>query len=86
MIKRSMYYTYVLKSASKPRYYIGYSSDLKKRITSHNSGSVTATKYLRPLQLIYYEAYRGEMMARDREVKLKQRGKAWRALKLRIDP
>jgi putative endonuclease len=80
-----MYYTYVLKGASKPKYYIGYSANLKQRITSHNNGSVIATKYLRPLQLIYYEAYREESMARDRELKLKQRGKAWKALKQRID-
>lgn len=79
-----MYYLYVLKSVSKQRLYIGYSSDLRERIKQHNRGSVTSTKYSRPWRIIYYEAYCSEDAARDRERKLKQRGKAWQSLKQRI--
>ena len=79
-----MHYLYVLKSVSKQRLYIGYSSNLRKRVLAHNGGSVASTKNFRPWQLIYYEAYSNESFAKDRERKLKQRGKAWQALKQRI--
>jgi len=80
-----MYYTYVLKESSNPSFYIGHTSDLKKRFTEHNSGKVIATKKGIPWKLIYYEAFLNLVEARDRELKLKQRGLAWQELKRRID-
>jgi len=81
-----MYYTYVLRSVSKPsKLYIGWSADLRERIKSHNARQVTATKYGCPWQVVYYEAYETQEQARDRERVLKQRGKAWQALKQRIE-
>ena len=59
--------------------------DLKKRFANHNGGKVDATKHARPWKLIYYEAYQSEDVARLREKKLKQRGRAWQELKKRID-
>jgi len=50
------YYVYVLRSEKSGQFYIGATSDLRKRINEHNSGLVTSTKYKRPLQLIYFEA------------------------------
>lgn len=50
------FYTYVLKSKKDDDLYIGYTNDLKERIKEHNHGLVDATKYRRPLELIYYEA------------------------------
>ena len=82
----SVYYTYVLKSASKPKYYIGWSADLHGRLRVHNNGSVASTKHARPWKVLYYEAYATENLAREREQLLKQRGKAWQALKRRVDP
>ena len=80
-----MYYTYVLKSASKSKYYIGWSADLRSRLRTPNGGSVASTKHARPWEVLYYEAYATEQLARERERLLKQRGKAWQALKRRID-
>lgn len=70
-----MHYTYVLKNQDE-ELYIGYTEDLKKRVREHQKEKLC--------RLIYYEAYRSEKMARDREKKLKYYGSAWRALKKRI--
>ena len=70
---------------SGKKIYIGYSSDLKKRLESHNQGKGTATKYARPWRLVYYEAYSSKSLAMDREHKLKQRGRAIQELKKRIN-
>ena len=80
-----MYYTYVLKGSSNPSFYIGHTSDLKKRFQEHNKGSVISTKKGVPWKLIYYEAFLNLSSAKDRELKLKQRGRAWQELKRRID-
>lgn len=69
-----MHYVYILKYRNK--WYIGYTSDLVQRYKQH--------KRKIPWELIYYEAYQREAVARDRERKLKHYGSAWRALKKRI--
>ncbi len=78
-----MWYVYVLRNQNK-KLYIGYSADLKSRFANHAKGTVRATRHARPWTLIYYEAYQSELPARTREVKLKQRGRAWQELKKRI--
>jgi putative endonuclease len=80
-----MHYVYVIKGTSNPEYYIGYSADLKKRIIDHNMGSNVSTRKGRPWKLVYYESFLQESAARDREKKLKQRGRAWQELQKRID-
>lgn len=70
-----MYYVYLLRNRAENTTYIGYSKDLRRRIHEH--------KEKKP-DLIYYEAYKDEKDARDREQKLKQRGQAIRHLKDRI--
>jgi predicted GIY-YIG superfamily endonuclease len=52
-----MYYVYLLKSKKDSGFYIGYSSDLRRRFTEHTEGRVESTKNRRPLELIYYESY-----------------------------
>lgn len=71
-----MHYVYVIKWDSSGDLYIGYTNYLEKRIKQHNRKS--------SCKLIYYEAYLSEKLARDRELKLKHYGSAWRALKKRI--
>ena len=67
----SMYYVYVLQSASDSGLYIGYSSNLKRRLFEHKSGAATSTAYRGPWRLMYYEAYLEEADARGREEFLK---------------
>lgn len=76
-------YVCVLLSRKDNKLYIGSTTDLKKRINEHNNGNVFSTKYRRPLELIYYEAYKDEKIAHERERQLKN-GKAHTALKKRL--
>jgi putative endonuclease len=62
-----MFYLYILKSKKDKEMYIGSTNDLKKRLIMHNSGKAYSTKFRKPLELIYYEAYKGEKDARKRE-------------------
>jgi len=66
-----MYYVYLLESLIDRSWYIGYSSDLKKRFYSHHKGENKATKNKRPWKLIYYEAYLNRLDAKGREKFLK---------------
>ena len=38
-----MFYTYIIYSKSKDKYYIGYTEDLKFRLERHNSGGSRST-------------------------------------------
>lgn len=78
-----MYYVYVLKSEKDDKLYIGSTPDLKRRLKEHNEGKVRSTNYRRPLDLIYYEAYKDEKIARKRERILKK-GKAHMELRKRL--
>jgi len=44
-------------SLKDDKFYIGSTSDLKKRFSTHCKGLVEATKNRLPLELIFYEAY-----------------------------
>lgn len=65
-----MYYVYVLK-CNNGDLYIGYSDDLRKRARAHQLGKVRSTKSKRPIELIYYEAYKNKKDATKRERQLK---------------
>jgi putative endonuclease len=66
-----MYYVYVLQSESDTGLYIGYSSDLRRRLAQHRAGESFATAFRGPWRLIYYEAYLEEADTRGREEFLK---------------
>lgn len=57
--------------------YIGFSTDLKERIKSHQ-------RKKKILGLIYYEAYQDKKDALERERQLKKYKSAWGHLKRRI--
>lgn len=80
-----MHYVYVLKSLRlKDKIYIGYTSDLKKRLAEHMMGKNYTTARILPVELVYYEAYKSKMDAQNREQQLKQYGNALGHLKKRI--
>ncbi|MBI1957200.1 GIY-YIG nuclease family protein [Candidatus Gottesmanbacteria bacterium] len=77
------YYVYTLRSFKDKKWYVGFTSDLRKRFKEHNAGKSGYTKGRGPFELIYYEAYRNEQDARSREKQLKSgQGRAY--LKQRI--
>jgi putative endonuclease len=67
----NVFYVYVLQSISDDGFYIGYSTDLKRRLAEHKRGASFATEARGPWKLIYYEAYLEELDAKGRERYLK---------------
>ncbi len=67
-----MYYTYILRSKIKDRYYIGHCADLAERLKLHNSGSSISTKAYIPWELIYSEEFKTKSEAMKREYALKR--------------
>lgn len=65
------YCVYILFSEKDRLLYIGYTTDLAKRIDKHNSGGVPSTAPRRPLKLIFCEYYLFEDDARKRELYFK---------------
>ncbi|RKY44622.1 MAG: GIY-YIG nuclease family protein [Candidatus Omnitrophota bacterium] len=62
-----MYYVYVLFSLKDKKFYIGHTSDLKRRLQEHCRGKNISTKPRRPLKLLYYEAHLSKKDAQRRE-------------------
>ena len=62
---------YVLQSEKDGTYYTGYTTDINKRISQHNSGESKSTKNKRPYKLVYNEVYytRSEAMKREKYLK-----------------
>lgn len=61
------YCVYVLFSLKDHKFYIGYSTNLKQRLTDHFNGKNRATAPRRPLKLIYCEYHLSGVDARRRE-------------------
>jgi putative endonuclease len=67
-----MYYTYILSSLSNPNcFYIGSNSDLKRRLSEHNSGkSIHRNKFI-PWKIKNYIAFEDQDKAEKFEKFLK---------------
>ena len=83
-----MHYVYILKSNSSPpgaeartHYYVGNTSDLKRRIAEHNRGDSSHTAKYRPWRLVNYFAFLSRNKAEAFEHYLKTR--AGRSFQLR---
>ena len=61
------FYVYVLESLKDGDRYIGFTTDLKKRIEEHNKGRNFSTNPRKPFKLIYSEVCTNEDDARRRE-------------------
>ena len=66
-----MFYTYVLISQKDNNFYVGSTSDLRRRIKDHNAGMTKSIKHRRPFKLAFYEAYNSREEASNREKFLK---------------
>jgi len=65
-------FVYVLYSDRTGKRYIGYATDLKKRLKEHNAGGVKSTKSGLPWQVIAYKEYSSRSEARWVEMSLKR--------------
>ena len=67
------YYVYMLKLISKKSItYVGYTKDIKKRISLHNSGKGAKFTRGRKWKLIYKEKYTSKNKAISREYYIKK--------------
>jgi putative endonuclease len=62
------YFVYILRSERDGRRYIGYTADLERRLSEHQSGLVKSTKFRRPLKLVHTEKYSDKKEAEKREM------------------
>tara|TARA_B100001121_G_scaffold285407_1_gene281134 strand:+ start:494 stop:739 length:246 start_codon:yes stop_codon:yes gene_type:complete len=68
-----MFYVYMLKSKSiKPITYVGYTSNIRKRIDLHNSGKGAKFTRGRKWILIYKEKFKSKKEAISREYYIKK--------------
>ncbi|MBU1101541.1 MAG: GIY-YIG nuclease family protein [Bacteroidetes bacterium] len=65
------FYVYILQSEKDSNFYTGYTKDINKRLTEHNSGRVESTKNRRPFRLVYWEGCLNQQDATRREKYLK---------------
>ena len=65
------HYVYVLESRRDSNRYIGYTTDINRRLKEHNSGVSFSTAPRRPFTLVYFEGCRSEGDAKRREHYLK---------------
>ena len=72
-----MYYVYVLRDKISNTPYIDKTNNLEQSLKQHQ----TANKNI---ELVYYEAYKEEKMARNRENTLNTHGSAWEGLRRRL--
>jgi predicted GIY-YIG superfamily endonuclease len=66
----------MLKDRITNKLYYGYTNNLERRVVEHNKEQ--------NWELVYYEAYKSELDARNRERKLKHYAQALTALKGRL--
>ncbi|MEO6760977.1 MAG: GIY-YIG nuclease family protein [Candidatus Saccharimonadales bacterium] len=66
-----MYYAYILRSMTTQAYYYGSTTDMKARLTAHNSGKNVSTKKYRPWEVAWYGAFESRETAQHFETYLK---------------
>ncbi len=64
---------YILHSESRDKYYIGSCANISIRLTQHNTGRNTSTKFGIPWRLVYTEEVNTLQEARKRELEIKKK-------------
>jgi putative endonuclease len=78
-----MHHVYLIECDPHHKWYIGYTTDLKRRLAEHNAHRSTATAREQSWRLIYCESYVHKMDALGREKFLKS-GSGWKHLKKQL--
>lgn len=81
-----MYYVYLLQSVRTGQCYLGWTTDLQRRLCQHNDDERDSgwTRGRGPYELVYFEAYRHREEAVAREGVLKKRHNVMKQLKKRL--
>lgn len=75
-----MNYFYILQGIINKKLYLGYTSDLKRILKSHNSKENKASKPNAPFELLYYSAFENKDDTTECEKYFKTTA-GWRRLK-----
>ena len=80
------YFVYLIGSIkdSKIKTYVGYTNNLKNRLTLHNSGKGAKSTRGRAWHLLYYKKYNSKKMAMSEEYVLKKNKKKRKDIKSRF--
>lgn len=65
-------YVYLLRSLKDSKFYLGWTTNLSRRLEEHNMGLTRSTKSRRPFEMVHYETYPTPELARKRERTLKR--------------
>jgi putative endonuclease len=65
------FYTYVLRSINFNRNYVGFTTNLERRLNEHNSGKTKSTRPYRPWKILFSERFDTKTEALLREKFLK---------------
>jgi len=65
---------YILFSEKRSRYYVGQTTDIKKRLERHNQGNVPSTKYGLPWKLVLQIQVTSKKESLILERRIKKRG------------
>lgn len=78
-----MHYVYLMEERATKKWYIGYSADLRQRVSDHQAGRGAQQTRRGSYRLIYYEAYlvREDALGRERFLKS---GAGWKFLKKQL--
>jgi putative endonuclease len=81
-IQRIEYFVYILKSLKDGKHYIGYTTNIEKRLKEHNSGKTKSIKHRIPFVLIYTEKCPTikEAKAREKQIKSYKGGQAFKKI------
>ena len=66
-----LWYTYVIKSSTSGRHYIGSTNNFERRLEEHNLGKNKSTRSGVPWDVIYTEQFKTRTDAVKREFKIK---------------
>ena len=79
---KNMYIVYIIQSQKTGRYYIGVTTDIKKRLDSHNRGANKSTCNRGPWKLVYKEEFNDKSRAwyREKQIKKFKGGEAFKKL------
>lgn len=83
-LPKNWHYVYLPRGNNTSWIYVGCTKDLEERLKEHNRGEVRSTKNVLPVELIYFEAYRSNEYAYQREKNLKAYGSSLAKLKSRL--
>ncbi len=68
-----MFYTYILFSQARNKYYIGATGNLEQRIQKHNEKHKGFTGHTQDWKIVYSEAFQSLSEARQRELQIKRK-------------